>query len=144
MRRTQSSVETQDSSAQLAAVPQQTHHGLCTEIQSGVSPEAHPIPCRSQKRLYYAVTGCMLACYWSDHFPVTHESYPGAVSNLYSTLWWSTSSHWTVMQMSSYILWRQHWISTAQTRTQDLEHSRTRTNKPGPRATQPIFKNKNQ
>lgn len=124
---------TPDSPAQLDVVPQESHHGLCTETESRVSPEAPHTPGRS-----YAVTGCILACAKAS-LPCDPWELP----------WCSTESLRHPLMISSktlnsrgaprYLFSRQHLISIAQTRTQDLECARPHTNKPGPRATQSPF-----
>lgn len=61
-RRSWSPVGTQDSSAHLSAVPQESHPGLCMEIQSRVSPEGPHTLSQSDKVLSRARSLLMPSC----------------------------------------------------------------------------------
>lgn len=87
IRRSWSSVETPDSSAQLGMRPQESHFGLHVGIQSGASPEA-PRPWGCQ--IGFCDTVPMSLKQWP---PGTCDTHPGAVSHSYGTLGRSAPGH---------------------------------------------------
>lgn len=87
IRRSWSSVETPDSSAQPGVGPQESHFGLHVGIQSGASPEA-PRPRGCQVRFCDAVPVSL-----EQWLPVTCDTHPGAVSHSCGTLGQSAPGH---------------------------------------------------